>query len=81
METVGELKRRLQIRSGLSEKEFEKVRVALLTNCYYGKAEYLDDVKLGELGLQGSEFIGLDYSGRSSRNTGRFIERAIKIFN
>jgi hypothetical protein len=43
METVGELKRRLQIRSGLSEKEFEKVRVALLTNCYYGKAEYLDD--------------------------------------
>jgi hypothetical protein len=41
----------------------------------------IDDVKLGELGLQGSEFIGLDYSGRSSRNTGRFIERAIKIFN
>ncbi|RKP09509.1 ubiquitin carboxyl-terminal hydrolase 5 [Thamnocephalis sphaerospora] len=82
-DTVAELKRRLQKRSGLSDKEFEKVKVALVTQYPYGKCEYLenDEARFGEISLQGNEMIGMDHVDRSGRSTGRFAERAIKIFN
>ncbi|KAI8055335.1 cysteine proteinase [Syncephalis plumigaleata] len=82
-DTVGELRQRLFKRSGMSEKEFEKVRLALLGPFVYTKPEYLedDDVQLESLNLREGMMIGLDHVDKSGRSAGRFAERAIKIFN
>ncbi|KAI9598113.1 cysteine proteinase, partial [Syncephalis fuscata] len=82
-DTVGDLRQRLFKRSGISEKGFEKVRVALLAPFAYGKFEYLDDdeTRLESLNIRENMMIGLDHIDKSSRNTNRFAERAIKIFN
>ncbi|CAG8517017.1 2181_t:CDS:10 [Diversispora eburnea] len=72
---------RLQQRLGMNEKDFAKVRVAVVQGATYPKHQYLeDDVILSEIKWGNDDYLGLDHvdkTGRAGRSGG--AEKAIFI--
>ncbi|RGB42735.1 ubiquitin carboxyl-terminal hydrolase 5 [Rhizophagus diaphanus] len=80
-ETLADTKVRLRHRLGMNEKDFSKVKIAIVPGASYAKPEYLedDDIILSEKKLS-EECLGLDHvdkTGRAGRVGG--VEKAIFI--
>ncbi|RIA93959.1 ubiquitin carboxyl-terminal hydrolase 5 [Glomus cerebriforme] len=81
-ENLSNTKTRLQHRLGMSEKDFSRVRIAIVPGTSYAKPEYLedDDIILSEKKLSNEDYLGLDHvdkTGRAGRVGG--AEKAIFI--
>ncbi|RHZ60946.1 hypothetical protein Glove_350g9 [Diversispora epigaea] len=80
-ESFTDTKVRLQQRLGMGEKDFAKVRVAVVQGATYPKHQYLeDDVILSDIKWGSDDFLGLDHvdkTGRAGRSGG--AEKAIFI--
>ncbi|PKC11352.1 putative ubiquitin-specific processing protease 21 [Rhizophagus irregularis] len=81
-ETLADTKVRLRHRLGMNEKDFSKVKIAIVPGASYAKPEYLedDDIILSEKKLSNEECLGLDHvdkTGRAGRVGG--VEKAIFI--
>ncbi|PKY63119.1 hypothetical protein RhiirA4_491043, partial [Rhizophagus irregularis] len=62
-ETLADTKVRLRHRLGMNEKDFSKVKIAIVPRTSYAKPEYLedDDIILSEKELSNEECLGLDH--------------------
>ncbi|KAG9295196.1 hypothetical protein G9A89_006177 [Geosiphon pyriformis] len=81
-ELFSETKNRLQSRLGMNEKDFAKVKVALVQQTSYSKPRYIeeDDIVLASNTWGSEDLLGLDHidrTGRSGRMGG--LEKAIFI--
>ncbi|CAG8434848.1 2439_t:CDS:10 [Funneliformis mosseae] len=81
-EVLVDTKRRLLNRLGMSEKDFARVRIAIVPGTSYSKPEYLedDDIILSEKRLSNDDYLGLDHvdkTGRAGRVGG--AEKALYI--
>jgi len=81
-ETLADTKVRLRNRLGMSEKDFSKVKIAIVPGTSYAKPEYLedDDAILSEKKLSNEDCLGLDHvdkTGRAGRVGG--VEKSIII--
>ncbi|ORX89747.1 ubiquitin carboxyl-terminal hydrolase 5 [Basidiobolus meristosporus CBS 931.73] len=80
-EPFSETKKRLQSRLGMNDKDFSKIKLALVSFSGLNKPKYLeDDEVLSETECRPDDFLGLDHPDRTPRAS-RFGEKAIKIFN
>ncbi|GBB88570.1 hypothetical protein RclHR1_01510021 [Rhizophagus clarus] len=81
-ETLADTKVRLRHRLGMSEKDFSKVKIAIVHGTPYAKPEYLedDDIILSEKKLSNEECLGLDHVDKTGR-VGKVggVEKAIFI--
>ncbi|CAI2180552.1 16272_t:CDS:10 [Funneliformis geosporum] len=81
-EVFADTKRRLLHRLGMSEKDFARVRIAIVPGSSYSKPEYLedDDIILSDKRLSNEDLLGLDHvdkTGRAGRVGG--AEKALYI--
>ncbi|PHH78995.1 hypothetical protein CDD80_5848 [Ophiocordyceps camponoti-rufipedis] len=65
-EKFGETKKRLEKRTGLKGKSFEKIKFAVARRAHYSKPQYLhDDDELWEVASSDDDMLGLDHVDRS----------------
>lgn len=82
-ETVGEMKKRLQLRLGLGDKEFSKIGVYQIVGSGSNQRLLEDDSEnIGDIIFEKYDAIGLEHPDRSAsaKKYGAF-EKAIKIHN
>jgi len=80
-EPFKETHQRLQKKLGLSDKEFEKYKIALVS---YSRPTYFtaeDDSTLNEHKFASHEYLGLDHLDRSRSNRSYYAEKAIVFKN
>ncbi|KAK9457513.1 hypothetical protein V1511DRAFT_455322 [Dipodascopsis uninucleata] len=80
-EKFADTKVRLQKRSGLKDKQFEKIKFALVQRAQYSKPLYLDDDQIVYDLAQQDDFMGLDHLDKTTYKTLRNEQRAIFIKN
>ncbi|KAF7729663.1 hypothetical protein EC973_004036 [Apophysomyces ossiformis] len=84
-ETFADTKKRLQKRTGMSDKEWQKVKFAVIKGLGSGSEEVIpidkDDVELRTMKINDEDALGLNHVDKSSRASrfGGFLERGIFI--
>jgi ubiquitin carboxyl-terminal hydrolase 7 len=79
-ETVADVKKRIQTRLGVNEKEFQKIKFGLVTHGSRVNPLEDDDEVIGDRTWEAYDSIGLDHVDKSAKRFGGF-EKAIKIHN
>ncbi|GES75615.1 cysteine proteinase [Rhizophagus clarus] len=71
-EKFADTKIRLRHRLGMNEKDFSKIKIAIIPGTLYAKPEYFDDedIILSEKKLLNEDYLGLDYVNKT-----RYTER------
>ncbi|TDZ12865.1 Ubiquitin carboxyl-terminal hydrolase 21 [Colletotrichum sidae] len=65
-EKFADTKKRLEKRTGLKGKSFEKIKFAVIKRSHFSKAQYLnDDDELSALATSDDEYLGLDHADRT----------------
>ncbi|CAJ0637306.1 11152_t:CDS:10, partial [Entrophospora sp. SA101] len=79
-EVFTDTKTRLQQRLGMNEKEFAKVKVAVVPSSSYPKVTYVEDDQILSEKIEKDEYLGLDHADKTGR-AGRVggAEKAIYI--
>ncbi|KAK9478111.1 hypothetical protein V1514DRAFT_307930 [Lipomyces japonicus] len=80
-EKFADTKVRLQKRTGLKDKQFEKVKFALVQKLHYSKPLYIEDEQVVYDIAERDDVIGLDHLDKTTYKTLRHEQRAIFIKN
>jgi ubiquitin carboxyl-terminal hydrolase 7 len=79
-DTVGTVKKRLQARLGVGDKDWSKTRLFVCTDTVQN--ELTDDsLEIGREKIERDVFLGLEIADRASTRRHPVVERSIKIHN